>query len=104
MLDVSAEVERASVGIRGSKVQVEGTGRRVVGEVRVHSSDFTGVGSHAASSLTRLDVTPDHRSHITLVVHETGIEVGSLVWVGRLDVDPATREWIFLLICQKGAA
>lgn len=44
---------------------------------------------------TGLDVTPYHRSHITLVVHETGIEIWRLIWVCRDDVGLTTGEGIF---------
>lgn len=59
-----------------------------------HVLDFTGVGIHASGSLTRLDVAPDHGCHITLIVHETSIKVGSLIGVGRLDVGESTREGV----------
>lgn len=100
MLDTSAEVVFTSVRLGRSKVQVEGTSGGVVVEVRVHRSDLTGVRSHAASRLTGLDVTPDHRSHVALVAHKARVEVWVLVWVGRLDMDPSTREWVFLQINQ----
>lgn len=60
-----------------------------------HSLNFTSVRVHAAGRLTRLDVTPDHGNHITLIIHETRIEVGSLIWIRALDVGGSTRERIF---------
>jgi hypothetical protein len=45
--------------------------------------------------LTGFDVTPNHWCHVTFVVHESGIEVWSFVWVGRYNVRLATGEWIF---------
>lgn len=54
--------------------------------------NFTSKGVHAAGSLTRLDVAPNHWSHITLVIHETSVKVRYLVWVGAGDVGGPTRE------------
>jgi hypothetical protein len=45
--------------------------------------------------LTRFDVAPDHWCHVTLIVHEAGIEVWSFIWIRRHDVGLPTREWIF---------
>lgn len=97
MLDIGTEVVRACIGIGRGNVQVERPSRRVVCEVRVHGGDFTSVCLHAPSGLTGLDVAPDHRRHIAWVVHETSIEVGSLIWIRRGDMDPTAREWVFLL-------
>ena len=44
--------------------------------------------------LTGFDITPNHWCHVTLVVHETSIEVWSFVWVRRYNVRLATGEWI----------
>ena len=75
-----------------------------------HVLDFTSVGVHAAGSLSGLDVSPDHRDHVSLIVHllmlvpfgslrsertyETTIKVGSVIRIGTLDVSEATREGI----------
>jgi len=112
VLDTGGDVVGASVGVGGGEVHVEGTSRAVVGVEWVHASDFTGVGVHATSGLTGLDVTPDcrresvmltfnsrlsqhtHWCHVTLVVHETGIEVRCIVGRGAGDEGLATREGI----------
>ena len=57
--------------------------------------DFSGIRIHATSGLARLDVAPDHGCHVALVVHETGVEVGSLIRIRRDDVGAAAREGIF---------
>lgn len=95
VLEVGGNVARKSVGIGGGNVQVHGAGGRVECEVGVHSGDLTGVGLHAAGSLARLDVTPDHGSHVALVVHEASVEVRSLVRVGGGDVGVSTGEGVF---------
>ena len=61
----------------------------------MHGLDFSSVGFHAASSLTRLDISPDHWGHVALVVHEAGVEVRCLVWVWRHNVRRSTREGVF---------
>ena len=62
----------------------------------VHAGYFACVGAHAAGGLARFDVAPDHGSHVALIVHEAGVEVGGIVGVGGLDVGEAAGEWIFL--------
>lgn len=57
-----------------------------------HVLDLSSIGVHAPGRLPRLDVTPHHGRHITLVVHEARVEVGRLVWVGTLDVGAAAGE------------
>lgn len=75
-----------------------------------HVFDFTSVGVHATGSLSGLDVSPNHRDHVSLIVHlsmlvlvesmrserthETTIEVGSVIRVSTLDVSETTREGI----------
>ena len=58
----------------------------------MHRGDFTSIGVHAASGLARLDVAPDHRCHVSLIVHETRVEVGSIVWGGRDNMGEASGE------------
>jgi len=76
------------------RASYQSSSRRVIGEERMHRCDFTSIGVHAASSLTRLDVAPDHRCHVSLVVHEASVKVGCIVWRGRDDVSEAPREGI----------
>jgi hypothetical protein len=92
VLDTGGQVARKSVSVGSGKVEVEGTGWAVEGVEWVHGLHLTSIGIHAAGSLTRLDVSPNHRSHVTLVVHETSVEVGRLVWVRRHNVRGTTRE------------
>lgn len=93
-LDVGGDVVWTGVGIGGFEVHVAGTSWRVVGEEWVLVGNLTCVGVHAAGSLTRLDVSPDHGCHITAVVHEASVEVWCLIWVGADDVSKSTREWV----------
>ena len=62
---------------------------------RMHPSDLPSKRVHSASRLTRLDVAPNHRRHITLIIHETRIEVWSFVGVWGGDMGGATRERVF---------
>lgn len=94
MLDTGCDVTRERVGVGSLKIHIFGTGWAVVRVEGVHSLHLTSVGVHTAGSLTGLDVTPDHRSHVALVVHETGVEVGGLVRVWRHNVRGTTREGI----------
>lgn len=58
-------------------------------------SDLASICIHAPGCLAGLDVAPDHRCHVTLVIHESSIEVRGFVRVGRHDVGAAARERIF---------
>ena len=60
----------------------------------MHASDFACVSVHSTSRLTRLDVAPYHRCHITLVIHESGVEVWGVIWVCRDDVGFTAREGV----------
>jgi hypothetical protein len=68
-------------GVGCGKVHVIGPRRTVKGVEWMHSLHFSSVCVHSAGSLAGLDVTPDHRSHVSLVVHKAGIEVGRFVRV-----------------------
>jgi hypothetical protein len=87
-------VSKLPTDVLAWEMSYQSSSRRVVGEERVHRSDFTSIGVHTASSLARLDVAPDHRCHVSLVVHEASVKVGSIVWRGRDDVGEASGEWI----------
>lgn len=76
----------------GYLVSFDKTGANLFSEDTYHSLDLTSIRVHAASCLTRLDVSPDHGHHIPLVIHETRVKVRRLVRVGALDVRGATRE------------
>lgn len=65
------------------------------GDLRMLVSDFAGVGVHAASRLTRLDVAPYHWRHVSLVIHEASVEVGRFVGVWRYNVRAPAGEGIF---------
>ena len=56
--------------------------------------DFAGIGVHAAGCLARFDVAPDHGSHVALVVHESGVEVGCFVGVGGYNVRATSGEGV----------
>jgi hypothetical protein len=89
--NTSCEVAREGVCLGGLEVHIMSTGGTVVVKERVliksvkcrianerltyHVLDFTGICVHATSSFTRLDVSPDHRDHVSLIVH--------LVWLGH---------------------
>lgn len=92
MLDTSGDVVGAGVGLCGLKVHVTGSSWRVEGVEGVHACDLSSVSGHATSSLAGLDVSPDHWSHVALVIHEAGIEVGCVVRVVRDDVGRPSRE------------
>lgn len=95
MLDTGGQVACLGILVRGLEVQVLGLGGGVIGEEGVHIGDFSSVGIHATSGLARLDVTPDHGDHVTLVVHEARIEVRDGVGISRCDVSVPTREGVF---------
>ena len=57
--------------------------------------DFARIRIHATRGLARLDVAPYHGRHVTLIVHEARVEIGSVVWVCRRNMGAAAREWIF---------
>lgn len=82
VLEASSDVAGQRVGVGGREIEVLGAGRAVKLVEWVHGLDFAGVGIHAARCLTRLDVGPDHGRHVAPVVHEAGVEVRSIVWVG----------------------
>ena len=96
MLDTSGMVVGSGVGFGSRQVKVKCASWRIVLEVRMHASHFASVRTHTTRRLSRLDVAPNHRSHVTLVVHESSIKVWSVIRVCGLDVGESTREWIFL--------
>lgn len=61
----------------------------------MHGLHFSCVGVHAAGRFAGFDVTPYHWCHVAFVVHETRVEVWSVVGVWRGDVGGTTREGIF---------
>lgn len=65
-----------------------------VDDITYHGLDFTGIRIHAASRLTRLDVTPDHGDHVTLIIHKSSVEIRSRVRVRARDKGGPTRERI----------
>jgi hypothetical protein len=81
---------RFTYGVSGSQVHIISPGRAVERVERMHGLHLTRVCVHSPGSLTRLDVSPNHGSHVPLVVHETSVEIGRLVWVWRDDVSRAT--------------
>jgi len=100
VLDSSGDMVGAAVGLGILEIEVFGSGTGVKAEestkkirtstmnrlqVFDHSrmlvGDLASVRVHATSGLTGLDVAPDHRSHIALVIHEASIKVRSLIWV-----------------------
>lgn len=56
----------------------------------MHASHLSSVRAHAPSRLTRFNISPDKRGHVTFVIHETRIKVRDFVRVGRLDVGVPT--------------
>lgn len=95
-LDIGRDVVWAGIRVGGLEIQVLAASWRVVRVEGVHVDDLTSVCVHAAGSLTRLDVSPDHWCHVAAVVHEASVKVWSFIWVGAGDVGKATREWILL--------
>jgi hypothetical protein len=55
---------------------------------------FASVGFHATGCLARLNVSPDHRGHVALVVHESSIKVWCVVRIRRGDVSRTAREGV----------
>lgn len=92
MLQTSAQIAREGITLRRLEIHVVGTGRRVVVEERVHGLNLTGVGVHTACRLSRLDVTPDHRCHVTFIVHEARVEIRGRIGVSRFNVRESSRE------------
>lgn len=90
--NVRRQVVGTGVGVGGVEVHVLSRSRAVVREERVHALHLSGVRVHATGRLTRLDIAPDHGGHVAAVVHETRIEIGRVVWVGRHNVSRAARE------------
>lgn len=64
-------------------------------DLRMHACDFPCIRVHATGGFARLDVRPNHGTHVALIVHEASIEVGSVVRVRGYDVGAAPRERIF---------
>lgn len=60
----------------------------------MHGCDFAGVRLHPPGSLSRFDVAPDHRCHVTFVVHEARVEIRCLVRIGGDDVGLTTGEGV----------
>lgn len=96
MLDTSREMVRASVCLRGLEVKILRSCLRIERKVRVHICHLASIRRHSSSGFSGLDVSPDHRCHVALVVHEACVKVWILIGVGRLYVSKTTREWIFL--------
>lgn len=96
MLNTSRDVVGSRIGIGGCNVKVKCASRGIVLEMRVHASHLTSIRTHPTCRLARLNVAPNHGSHITLVIHEPSIKVRIVVRVCRLDVGESSREWIFL--------
>lgn len=94
VLDAGRDVVFARVGLCGCQVHVHGARGAVVGVEGVHGGHFAGVGVHASSRFARLDVAPYHWRHVSLVVHEPGIKVGSVVGAWRSDVGEASAEGV----------
>lgn len=110
MLDTRGNVTRKSIlrtiskhssargqhtySVGSSQVHIIGTSRAVEGVEGMHGLDLSSICVHAACSLARLDVAPDHGCHIALVIHETSVKVGSIVGVGADNMGRATREGI----------
>lgn len=94
VLDARTQVTGQGILVGGLEVHVPCARLRVIREKGVHVSHLSGVGVHTAGRLARLDVTPDHGDHVSLVVHEAGVKIGRVVGVGRLDVGGSTREGI----------
>lgn len=94
MLDTGGQVAGKSVLVGSGQVEIESRRFGIEGEEGVHVGNLSGVGVHAASGLSRLDVAPDHGDHVSLVVHEAGVEVRDSVRVGRRDVGRAAREGV----------
>lgn len=74
--------------------QVESHAAKGNNDLRMHARDFASKSVHSTSRLTRLNVAPYHRCHITLVIHKPGIEVWSVIRVCRDDVGFTTREGV----------
>ena len=100
---LKVQVFGASRGVvaKESAVRVESQrvhgrkGAKASDDLRMLVSDFSGIRIHTTSRLSRLDVAPYHGCHVTFIVHEAGVKVGSFVWVGRDDVRTTTGEWVF---------
>ena len=95
--------------LRGLDVNVSGCRRGGRMEVRVMRSKLATEGYitrrqqslqkkfivptiHATGNLASLLVTPADRGEISLVVHETTVEVRLDIWVGRCDVDLSSNQ------------
>ena len=61
----------------------------------MHPGDLPSIRIHPASCLTRFDVAPNHRRHITLIIHEARIEVWSFIGVWRDDMGRPARKRVF---------
>lgn len=60
----------------------------------MHAGDFACIRVHSTRRLTGLDVSPDHWTHVALIVHEARIEIRGIVGIGRCDVGAAAREGV----------
>jgi len=95
VLDTRGEVPGEGILVGVVQVKIIRACFRVEVKDGMHVLHLTGVCVHAPSRLTRLDVTPHHGHHVSLIVHESRIEVRHGVRVGRRDVRRATRERVF---------
>lgn len=96
VLNTSGNVVWARIGLCRRQVEVLRSSGRVKGKVWVHIRHLASVRAHASGCLAGLDVAPDHRSHVTLVVHEACVKVRNFIRIGGRDVSRATGEWVFL--------
>lgn len=94
MLDSSGEMIWPCKRFCGLQIHLPAPCCWIIGKVWVHTMDFTGKTIHSPSSLPRFLISPDHRSHISFVVHKPSIKIRSLVWVWRHNVSRTTAEGI----------
>jgi hypothetical protein len=92
VLDTGGKVTREGICVRSAEIEIVGARGAVVGVEGVHGLHFTGVGVHATCCFAGLDIAPNHRCHITFVVHEAGVEVGRFIRVRTDDMRRATGE------------
>lgn len=94
MLNTRGDIPRQGVFVRVSQVQVMCASRAVKIKKRMHVLDFPGVRVHATGCLAGLDVAPDHRHHVSLVVHEACVKVGHGIRIGGGDVGESPGEGV----------
>jgi len=75
--------------LRGLDVKIFRRRGRCRVEARVVGSQFTAESIHSPGDFTSLFVAPTDWSKVSLVVHETTVEIRLDVWVGALDVNLA---------------